>query len=302
MPTRPPVAIRRTPPQDHAAAFELLFAHLGDEDRQRRSEEAAKNLGSRAGDTLWGAYRHGELVSVALTSARSGGIADVWLPKVSALQPANLVQPLAASVVEELAQLGIRSAQVLLDRDHGVDVDLLKEVGFEHLANLVYQVSLPASFPTDRPHDGLELVPYSPREYVRFAQLVQRTYVESFDCPPGGGNFTAEDALAGYRELEAADPPRWWIVTQSGRDVGCLLLARHFPARSFELTYLGVVPESRGRGLGLAIVRQAQWLAGVEGATRLTLAVDADNAPAIRVYGAAGFVVWDERAIFVRHL
>ncbi|HTM55104.1 MAG TPA: GNAT family N-acetyltransferase [Pirellulales bacterium] len=302
MPTRPTLEIRRTSPPDHAGALELLFAHLGDEDRQRRREEAAKNLGTRAGDTLWGAYRRGQLLSAALTSTRAGGIADMWLPKVSALQPANLVQPLAASVVKELAQLGIRSAQVLLDRDHGVDADLLREVGFEHLANLVYQVSLPGSFPTDQPNDGLEFVAYSPDEHARFAELVQRTYVGSLDCSPGGGEFTAEDALAGYCDLEGSDSPRWWIATQSGQDLGCLLLARHFPERSFELTYMGVVPEGRGCGLGLAIVRQAQWLAAMEGASRLTLAVDADNAPAIRVYGAAGFVVWDERAIFVRHM
>jgi ribosomal protein S18 acetylase RimI-like enzyme len=210
----------------------------------------------------------------------------------------DAVKPMIEFVTNELAQVGVRSVQVLLERDYGEDADLLNQAGFEHLANLLYQVSVPASFPTEQPKDGLDFVQYDPSEHARFAQLMARTYVDSRDCPPLAGSV--EEVLAGYRELDATSPPRWWIVTQSGHDVGCLLLAEHLPTGAFELTYMGVVPEGRDRGVGLAIVRQAQWLAAAAGASRLTLAVDADNAPAIRVYGAAGFVVWDERAIFAR--
>ena len=44
-----------------------------------------------------------------------------------------------------------------------------------------------------------------------------------------------------------------------------------------ELIYLGVVPEARGRGLGIQLVRAAQRLAGADGCERLVTAVDAAN-------------------------
>jgi ribosomal protein S18 acetylase RimI-like enzyme len=63
---------------------------------------------------------------------------------------------------------------------------------------------------------------------------------------------------------------------------------------------MGVVPEARGQGLGISIVRHAQYLARAAGRERLVLAVDAANEPAIAVYAAAGFVCWDRRSVFLR--
>ena len=48
--------------------------------------------------------------------------------------------------------------------------------------------------------------------------------------------------------------------------------------------YMGLTPESRGRGWGLAVTRHAQWLAGQSGRERMVLAADAAN--------AAGDTVW----------
>ena len=63
---------------------------------------------------------------------------------------------------------------------------------------------------------------------------------------------------------------------------------------------MGLIPEARGQEHGIDIVRYAQWLAAEAGAERLVLAVDAANAPAIRVYSAAGFQTWDRRSVFLR--
>ena len=69
-----------------------------------------------------------------------------------------------------------------------------------------------------------------------------------------------------------------------------------------ELVYMGLVPEVRGHGWGLELVRRAQGIAGRCGRERLVLAVDAQNAPAVALYEAAGFVRWDERRAFMRQL
>ncbi len=85
-----------------------------------------------------------------------------------------------------------------------------------------------------------------------------------------------------------------------GRDVGCLLLADHPEHKQWELVYVGLVAAVRGRGLGIEAVRRAQFLAGRAGAKCLLLGVDADNQPAIAIYGQAGFAAWDRRSVLVR--
>ena len=83
------------------------------------------------------------------------------------------------------------------------------------------------------------------------------------------------------------------------RDVGCLLLADHPRHNSMELLYLGLIPAARGRGWGKHLVRRAQGLTRLAGRSRLVLAVDAANAPAVQTYTATGFQAWQRRRLYV---
>jgi len=56
-----------------------------------------------------------------------------------------------------------------------------------------------------------------------------------------------------------------------------------------ELVYLGVVPEMRGHGIGRALLRRAIRETAEMGLTQISLAVDAGNTPALRLYRDAGF-------------
>jgi ribosomal protein S18 acetylase RimI-like enzyme len=78
------------------------------------------------------------------------------------------------------------------------------------------------------------------------------------------------------------------------------LLADHPDDDQWELVYLGVAPESRGQGLGMALARKALAMARRAGRRQLVLAVDAANAPAIEIYRRAGFEAWERRRIFLR--
>jgi hypothetical protein len=134
------------------------------------------------------------------------------------------------------------------------------------------------------------------------ARLVERTYQGSLDCPALDGVRRIADVLEGYRAIGIFDPTRWIIARHREQDIGCLLLADHPRDHQWELVYMGVVPEARGHGWGVAIARHAQWLARQAGRKRLVLAVDAANLPAIAVYAAAGFVTWDHRSVYLRIL
>jgi ribosomal protein S18 acetylase RimI-like enzyme len=79
-----------------------------------------------------------------------------------------------------------------------------------------------------------------------------------------------------------------------------LILAGHAAAGNWELVYMGVTPEARGRGLGANIVHFALNVAARGGAQRVVLAVDAANQPAVEMYRRAGFLEWERRTVFAR--
>ncbi|MEX0678428.1 MAG: GNAT family N-acetyltransferase [Pirellulales bacterium] len=220
--------------------------------------------------------------------------------RVAAGEPPETARALLARVVETLPSQGVQLAQALLTTDHGPDRELLVAAGFRHASDLLYLVSVTGAFPQNPPAAHLEFVPYSHKRHPRLAQLVERTYAGSLDCRAIDGVRNVDDVLAGYKAAGAFDPARWLLVRHQGTDVGCLLISPDADNKSWELTYMGVVPEMRRRGFALSIARHAQWLARNAGCGRLVLAVDAANAPAIGVYAAAGFIAWDRRSVFLR--
>ncbi len=111
-----------------------------------------------------------------------------------------------------------------------------------------------------------------------------------------------DDVLAGYRATGRFDPDHWLIARHGEQDVGCLILADHPDHGNMELVYMGLVPAARGRAWGAELVRHAQWLTSRAGRSRLVLAVDANNVPAIRIYTQSGFEAWQRRIVYARRL
>ena len=76
-------------------------------------------------------------------------------------------------------------------------------------------------------------------------------------------------------------------------------------AGEYYLDSLAVVPEYRGKGVGVALLRAFCRRAFAEGAKRVGLIVDIENPNAERLYTAEGFVSVGERPFFghqMRHL
>jgi ribosomal protein S18 acetylase RimI-like enzyme len=287
---------------DEDAALELMFAGLEPRPRAEHIAKLREQCANGPIEGLWAAYRGRRMVGAMRAQVQAGRTAFVTPGCVTPDEPPDVVRRLLARVVESLRSEGVLVAQGLVETDHGPCAELLVAGGFRHVANLLYLASPREAFPEIPPAVHLEFVAYAPERHERLAGIIERTYAGSLDCVSVDAVRTVDDTLAGYRAAGAFDPARWLVARSAGRDIGCLLLGDDGRSGQWELTYLGVVPEARGRGFGLAMARQAQWIARNAGVGRMVLAVDAANAPAIAVYAAAGFVGWDHRSVYLRVL
>ena len=83
---------------------------------------------------------------------------------------------------------------------------------------------------------------------------------------------------------------------------GVLLLNRSTRTDALELVYLGLAPGYRGRDLGDLMMRRALATASCVGARRLSLAVDRENLPALRLYQRHGLSRVCSRIALMRDL
>jgi ribosomal protein S18 acetylase RimI-like enzyme len=137
---------------------------------------------------------------------------------------------------------------------------------------------------------------------ARLISLIDRTYVGTLDCPCIDGLRRTADVIAGYQAVGQYRPELWFVVHEADQEAGCLLLNIHPGVGHLEIIYLAVVPPARGRGWGLELARLARRLAAEHDCSRVVLAVDSANAPAIRMYEQAGFTTFDRRCVWFRTL
>ena len=150
---------------------------------------------------------------------------------------------------------------------------------------------------------------YASANHALFRGTIARSYVQSLDCPALNGRRNMDDVIAGHQASGEFDARLWRLLCVppliAGDDpepLGVLLLARVPQAQVLELVYLGLTPEARGRRLGDLLVRQAIASVNDSGMARLSLAVDAKNAPALRLYYRHGLIRSGSRLAMMRDL
>lgn len=299
------VVIEPCAPADRREALSLAFGRLSPDDRERQVrytlEAAATDPAMLAG--LFVARRHGELCGAILVDVQAGRAALLHLPGMEETSPRErLSARLIAAAIEHCRQQGVRLVQALLETDAEPGAQALAEAGLRHTVDLLYLVSMQDHFPETAPRTSLEFEPYAPGGETRLAAVIERTYVGSRDCPELDGTRAMIDVIDGYRHTGEHASARWYFVREANSDVGCLLLTDHPQHEQWELVYMGLAPEVRGRTLGIDVARYAQWQTRRAARGKLVLAVDADNEPALKMYAACGFLAWDRRSVFVRLL
>ena len=248
------------------------------------------------------ARRRGKLVGAIWVNVTAGRVATVWGPTLVPLEPSAIADALLDSQWPRLASHGVRLAQAVIDVGSPPVREHYLRHAFVHAADLVHMVAPRARFPAQPPETGMEFLPYSAAQDARFGEVIQSTYEATLDCPALDGVRDLPDVLDGYRATGQFRADWWLLVRQDGCDVGCLLMTPYPQQRHAEIIYMGVVPQARGRRLGLAIARHAQWLARRAKMKQLLLAVDAQNVPALAAYGDAGFTEFDRRSIYLKLL
>ena len=291
-------AISRCAPDAQADALRLLHAGLP-EDQQTALVHALDALRGQSAEALSGllvARDAQGLAGVAWAQLTPGKTAVLWPPAAESPAAVDLMRAIATF----LSRQGVVLAQALAAPGATLDRDLLAAGEFQKLVELAYLTVDCQHFPAAQPQSELQFQSHANQQPDRLGRLLERTYKDSLDCPELNGVRNVADVLTGYAAQGNFAAERWFFVRDDRQDLGVLILTEHSAQENWELVYMGVVPEARGRGFGGQIVQFALWQARRAGAQRVVLAVDQTNQPALSMYGRAGFVVWDRRTVYAR--
>jgi len=200
---------------------------------------------------------------------------------------------------------GVRLAQALLEPDERGALESFLLAGFGRVGELLYMRRTwtpPLQEVDDAWPEGVSVRTWSPGDDDALVEALDRSYVETLDCPELCGLRSTRDVLDSHRSTGSFDPDLWWIVRVAGRPAGALLINPCPEQGHSELVYLGLAPDARGRGIASRLLALGLRALSDRAERDVTLAVDTRNAPAVRLYERFGFAAFARRIALVRPL
>ncbi len=302
MPAPPdaPITVRTSRPEELVSTFHLIFQDIQDHDRSVRVQNAVEMVRNRElePDGIFVAEQRARLVGamVAMPAAGAGG--TVWPPRVLEHSDQAAVEAeLVSHSIRWLRNRGVKFAQALLPPEDVKHAEPLTRYGFHHVTDLFYMrhyLSKPASAV-----ERLEYQTFDNCNPDLFRATLDRTYERTADCPELNDVRDAADVIAGHKAQKKGGLLRWWLVFAEKTPIGVLLLTKHAHESSWDLAYVGVVPDSRQNGFGREMVTKAINDCRDAQALELTLAVDVRNVPAIGLYRSLDFVEVERRHVYL---
>ncbi len=128
------------------------------------------------------------------------------------------------------------------------------------------------------------------------------TYQGSLECTGLSGLPAIEDVVVGHRATGEHDPSLWFVAKSEEVTLGVLLLSQVAGRSCFEVVYMGVDPEHRGRGVANSLLAHACRLGAENGISELILAVDRENTPARALYDRWAFKTIARRCAWILSL
>lgn len=255
-------------------------------------------------DEWWGAWDSGSkrLRATALFVPSTGGTLMTFTSRIRSAESGAIIARLLDSACEQIVSGTL--AQILLELDETDARDAFEQAGFLFVGDLLY-LRRPWTHPGNQPSiwlAGVTMSPWRAGDDLDLQHALERSYIDTLDCPELCGLRETSDVIAGHRATGVFDESLWWIIRRDDTPAGALLLSA-VPAQDHtELVYLGLGPELRGRGMGSLALRHG--LAALAGRPHRTVlcAVDARNVAARRLYERTGFQEFSRRTAMVRAL
>jgi mycothiol synthase len=254
---------------------------------------------------LHAAPNGGQLIAgMCLWVPSPGRTAMLFGPAMSDFpEAAGATQAAIREALTDARAAGVVLVQAMMEPADAAGKTVFSAAGLTQLATLTYMERHPPATPPDfvLPSD-LTIAAYDTSTHRLFGEAILRSYEGTLDCPALSGLRDIDDVIEGHKSVGLFDPGLWGVLLRFGRPVGCLLLAE-IPARhALELVYLGLTPEVRGQGLGRILMQRVLAIAARRMFDVATLAVDASNAPALRLYRRCGYTSVAQRVALVRKL
>jgi GNAT superfamily N-acetyltransferase len=293
---------------DIKPALELLYHRVPEPARSALVISALEESQSSSLDLsgLWVAHDRGSLTGVMLTQELAGAAAALWAPEIKVRwHRSTVADVLLNAALMQLRERGVQIVQALLDESSPAQssADLTRN-GLVRVTDLTYmsrETAQPLELDTRIPQ--LQWSQFTSKLEPEFQRILEATYVQSLDMPELEGTRSLRDILRTHKAAGRFNPERWQIGHVRGEPdaAAILLLTQAVDREAWEVSYLGLTPMARGRGLGRSTLVHALDLARAH-VDHLELAVDTRNQPAEKLYLRAGFTPHDRRAVYIRLL
>ncbi len=296
-----PTRVRQPNPDERRAALAVLMTGrpTPDDPAVDHFLEFTQQQGMSM-DGLWASFHEQTPVTATLIIPTAGRAAVTFLSPVTTRKHIPDTAALIRTAVQHQDTQKVSLIQSLLDPTQRFERDALADAGFIYLASLVYmrgkcaRKPAPARLVKAEPsHPDAELVldgrpltalPWSEDRFQAFADVITASYEDTKDCPGLVGLREIEDIIAGHRAVGRFDPRFWTAYYLNNDPVGVLLLNPLADQPELELVYLGLAPRYRNKGLATQLMRRAAAVAESHKFAGIHLAVDEQNAPAVKLY------------------
>ncbi len=211
-----------------------------------------------------------------------------------AVHPAHRHQGVGEELVKALPQEGLR---IWAHGGHPDAAKLAEKTGFRKVRELLrMRLRVENDLPEPRLPEGITIRPFVPGKDEAAVVYVNH---RAFDWHPEQGSMSIEDVRA-KEEEDWFDPEGFLLAFDAnGELAGFHWTKVHTPALG-EVYVVGVDPDRQGGGLGKALTLAGLQHLRQQGVEEVMLYVEADNAPAVRVYTKLGFTLWDADVQYAR--
>jgi ribosomal protein S18 acetylase RimI-like enzyme len=285
----PPFTVSPVAAHELLPACRLLFA-------DGRAEQCRDRLlaGSPASGLFVARNPDGLLCAAVLVQALPGALGVALPPRGDSDAARHAV---AASACEWLRDRGTKVCQAFVTADDTADLAPLERHGFWRVTELASsRRAVGTSF--DTPAPPARWRPWDAEPTCAQLELLLATHQDTLDCPELNHARTAEEILAGFRPGRDSRSTWWSALDETDRLVGVVQFDGT-ASDALEVSYLGLVPSARGRGLAGALIRFADRVAATGGYRTLNVSVDVRNTPAMKLYARHGFIEYDRRAVWL---